>query len=112
MYLLAIVLSLVTIDDPLPDPGPEVCLAIYRAAQEALTNVRKHGAGRATLELEHTGERLRLTVRNPAEPVTSTDTNGGFGLLGLRERAGVIGGELATRHENGNFVLELEVPVP
>ena len=55
---------------------------------------------------------LRLTVRNPAEPVTSTDTNGGFGLLGLRERAGVIGGELATRHENGDFVLELEVPVP
>ncbi len=84
-------------------------LALYRTAQEALTNVRKHAnATQTQIELEYEPERVRLSIRDDGRgsgdgPVL------GFGLLGVRERVTLVGGELRLR-SNPGFELELQVP--
>jgi len=108
--------------------APQAEMTLYRAAQEALTNVRKHArASRADLTLDYqAADRVRLTVLDngvgaaigaavangaadgagaaPAEP------DGGFGLLGLRERVQLIGGNVSVRSAPGEgFRLEVEV---
>jgi signal transduction histidine kinase len=79
---------------PVPlDPGVE--LAAYRIVQEALTNARRHAPGAAVdVELDYRGGGLRLRVRDngPGPPLAAPD--GGLGLLGMRERAAAVGGEL------------------
>ena len=98
------------------DLSPQQHLTLYRAAQEALTNVRKHGAhSRAELTLHFAADAVRLSVRNPLETngsaTTAPSAGGGFGLIGIRERAQLLRGRLdAAARENGQFVFELEVP--
>ncbi len=94
-----------------PRPAsPPVELALYRAAQEALTNSRKHAqASRVRIELAYQADRIRLSVeddgRGAAEPT------GGFGLVGVRERARLAGGQLTIRSAAGaGFALAIEVP--
>jgi signal transduction histidine kinase len=97
---------------PLP---PATELALYRAAQEALTNIRKHArASRVDVRVEYGGDgRVRLSVRDNgvgAEPAAA-EANGGFGLVGLRERLQLVGGELRVRTTPGEgFALEVEAP--
>ena len=91
--------------------APQAELTLYRAAQEALTNVRKHArASRAELTLDYAaGERVRLVVQDNG--VGAAESGGGFGLLGLRERAQLIGGSVAVRSAPGEgFRLEVEAP--
>ncbi len=100
------------------DPGVE--LAAYRIVQEALTNARRHAAGAAVdVELHYTADALRLRVRDngpgppPTSPSPSTATppSGGHGLLGMRERAAAVGGELRTGSAHGaGFVVEATLP--
>ena len=100
------------------DPGVE--LAAYRIVQEALTNARRHAEGAAVdVELLYTADALRLRVRDngpgppPASPSPSTATppSGGHGLLGMRERAAAVGGELRTGSAHGGgFVVEATLP--
>ncbi|MEE1826400.1 histidine kinase [Streptomyces sp. BE20] len=100
-----------------PRPLPaEAGLAVRRTAQEALTNVRKHAPGaRCTVELRYLPGEVELEVRNgrPARgdvPPELAGSGGGYGLLGMRERAELLGGTLlAGRHEGGWRVL-LRVP--
>ncbi len=92
--------------------APGVEHALYRAAQEGLTNIRKHA--RATQSL------VRLDFRAPARIVLELSDNGvgapaadgpGFGLRGLRERIEVIGGTVdAANRLEGGFALRVEVP--
>ncbi|MEV0996740.1 sensor histidine kinase [Nonomuraea sp. NPDC050202] len=90
------------------DPGVE--LAAYRIVQEALTNARRHAPGAAVdVELDYTGDTLRLLVRDngpgPAEGA------GGHGLSGMRERAAAAGGELRTGPApGGGFLVEARLP--
>jgi len=97
---------------PLPPPTE---LALYRAAQEALTNIRKHArASRVDVRVEYgRDDRVRLNVRDNGvggEPAAA-DANGGFGLLGLRERLQLVGGELRVRTAPGEgFAVEVEAP--
>jgi signal transduction histidine kinase len=98
------------------DPGVE--LAAYRIIQEALTNARRHAEGAAVdVELHYTAEALRLRVRDngPGPPLSSGSTAappGGHGLLGMRERAMAVGGELRTGAANGGgFFVEAVLPV-
>jgi signal transduction histidine kinase len=95
---------------PLP-PGVEH--ALYRAAQEGLTNIRKHA--RATSAL------VRLDFRTPSRIVLELADNGvgadsgakisGFGLRGLRERIELLGGTVDTGNRlEGGFALRVEVP--
>jgi signal transduction histidine kinase len=86
-------------------------LTLYRAAQEALTNVRKHArASRADVTLDFARpERVRLIVADNG--VGSAAANGGFGLLGLRERVQLLGGSVSTHSAPGEgFRLEVEAP--
>jgi signal transduction histidine kinase len=97
--------------DPRPLP-PQVELALYRSAQEGLTNVRKHAqASSAEVALRYTEEgSVRLTVRDSG--VGAADTGGGYGLMGIRERVHLLGGQVETHSapEEG-FVLEVVVEV-
>jgi signal transduction histidine kinase len=96
------------------DPGVE--LAAYRIVQEALTNARRHAPGAAVdVELHYTDDRLRLRIRdNGPGPRPGPATPGpehGHGLLGMRERAAAVGGELRTRvAPGGGFLVEAWLP--
>jgi signal transduction histidine kinase len=91
----------------LPDEAHE---ALYRAAQEGLTNVRKHArAGRADLLLDYGDGAVRVQVRD--DGVGSDGRSAGFGLVGLRERAALLGGELRVESAPGDgHTLTMEVP--
>ncbi|GAA3599153.1 sensor histidine kinase [Kribbella ginsengisoli] len=90
---------------------PEAMAALYRALQEALTNTRKHAPGAPiNVVLRYADARTVLTVadhpgRPPARAVT-----GGYGLLGMRERAELIGGTLEVGPTNDGWRVELVVP--
>jgi|HubBroStandDraft_2_1064218.scaffolds.fasta_scaffold24751_4 signal transduction histidine kinase len=96
------------------DPGVE--LAAYRIVQEALTNARRHAPGAAVdVELHYAGNELRLRIRDngpgpPPEPGTPGPEHG-HGLLGMRERATAVGGELRTAAApGGGFLVEARLP--
>jgi len=94
------------------DLSPQAALTLYRAAQEGLTNCRRHArATSAHLELDYRDAAcVRLTVSDDGAGAADS-TPDGFGLLGLRERAQLLGGALRVRTAPGQgFALELEVP--
>ena len=89
----------------------QAALALYRVAQEGLTNVCKHArASRVEIVLDYAdASGVRLTVRD--DGVGAQNTNGGFGLIGLRERVQVLGGELRIHTtDRQGFALEVKVP--
>lgn len=88
---------------------PPVAVTLYRAAQEGLTNCRKHAktsAAELTLDFRRS-DRVGLAVRDHG--VGSNGVHEGFGLLGLRERARFLGGDVRIHTDLGRgFTLELE----
>lgn len=92
---------------PLP---PQPGLALYRAAQEAITNARKHAPGApAELRLAFRDGETVLTVRNETtSPVAAPGA--GLGLQGMRERIELAGGHLETERSPEGFMLEAAVP--
>ncbi|MGO9292551.1 MAG: sensor histidine kinase [Streptosporangiaceae bacterium] len=89
-------------------------LAVYRVAQEALTNIAKHARPeRVEVHLGYEPRRTRLTVEdftmNREAPRVANDGSG-YGLTGMRERAELLGGELITAMTRGGFRVELRVP--
>ena len=75
----------------------KVALALYRAAQEGLTNVRKHArASRVDVLLDYQPDQVRLEVRDNG--VGAAETAGGFGLLGIRERMQLLGGRAGDQY--------------
>ncbi|MCW6009383.1 sensor histidine kinase [Micromonospora sp. CPCC 205371] len=92
------------------DPGVE--LVAYRIAQESLTNARRHAPGAAVdVELHHAGDTLILKIRDngPGPPPGSSPA--GHGLLGMRERAAAVGGEVRTGSAvGGGFLVEARLP--
>ncbi len=93
----------------------EARLALYRTAQEALTNVLRHSAAdRVELRLEYLDDGTRLIVRDfgPGAPVTvgPPSPGGGYGLTGMRERAELLGGVLRAEPTTDGFVVELWLP--
>jgi len=101
-----------SIDLPRDLPAP-VQRAVYRFVQEALTNVRKHAPG-AQVVLHGTSAQRRLvvSVTNDAssEPAMQLPSSG-FGLLGLRERAELLGGSVeATHRDDGTFRIRMQLP--
>jgi signal transduction histidine kinase len=86
--------------------------ALFRAAQEGLTNVRKHArASRAVVVLDYSRpSAVRLEVRDDGS-FSEPGSGSGFGLLGLRERAAGLGGTLSlTPAPGGGSTLLMEVP--
>jgi signal transduction histidine kinase len=81
---------------------PELCLTLYRCAQEALTNMRKHAqATKVLLRLSTSDEQVELTVLDNGQgcPSGSEDRAPGFGLRGMRERVALLGGTLRAGPE-------------
>ncbi|WP_129306148.1 histidine kinase [Streptomyces sp. L2] len=95
---------------PLP---AEASQAVRRVAQEALTNVRKHAQGaKVQLRLDYSDHQVMLNVRDSGgRPGELTGAGGGYGLLGMRERAELLGGSLDAGPEEEGFVVTLKVPV-
>ncbi|WP_432041796.1 sensor histidine kinase [Streptomyces cadmiisoli] len=74
---------------------PVVELAAYRIVQEALTNVVRHsGARHAVVSVNRQGSGLSVEIRDDGSPPQAPGMPGGFGLLGMRERAVAAGGTL------------------
>ncbi len=103
----------------LPDDLPAgLGLAVYRIAQEGLTNVRRHaGPVRTRLVVVDQGHQVRVEISNEA-PATvparavDTDSSTGHGLIGARERALAVGGTLqAGTTESGGFTLVAHLPL-
>jgi signal transduction histidine kinase len=110
IYAAGLPTTVTVLGDARPiDPQEEQ--ALYRVAQEGLTNARKHAqAASATLTLDFSNANLvRLTVADNGCGADTTD--GGFGLIGLRERVDLVGGSLTLRTAPGaGLVLIVEVP--
>ena len=89
----------------------KVGLALYRAAQEGLTNVRQHArASRVDVLLDFQPSEVRLQVTDNG--VGAVEMAGGFGLLGIRERMHLLGGRLEIHTGAGKgFRLTASVPV-
>jgi signal transduction histidine kinase len=95
------------------DLDAQARLSLYRVAQEALTNVRKHAtAKRVELRLayEMSGARLIVEDFGGNGRVCLTGEGGGYGLAGMRERASLLGGTLAAGPTDTGFRVELWLP--
>ncbi|MEU6550942.1 histidine kinase [Streptomyces sp. NPDC046915] len=90
----------------------EASQAVRRVAQEALTNVRKHAHGaKVRIRLEYGEHEVMLSVRDSGgTPGELTGAGAGYGLLGMRERAELLGGSLEAGPEEEGFVVRLKVP--
>jgi signal transduction histidine kinase len=101
-------------DDPL---APEIESTLYRVVQEALTNVAKHAAARrAEVVMRRLSSGIELTVADDGLGFDAAAGADGFGLIGMRERAMLAGGELEVRSEPGRgttvrFVVPLAASV-
>ncbi|MFB7510641.1 histidine kinase [Streptomyces broussonetiae] len=91
----------------------EASQAVRRVAQEALTNVRKHAQGaKVQVGLDYSDHEVTLNVRDSGGlPGELTGSGGGYGLLGMRERAELLGGSLEAGPGEEGFVVTLKVPV-
>ncbi len=101
-------------DGTMPDLPPGVALSAYRIVQEALTNVRKHaGPAHVTVTVHHHTDRLDVTVDDDGRGVsTMVGERRGFGLVGMRERATVLGGTLmAGPRPGGGFRVHATLPI-
>jgi signal transduction histidine kinase len=93
---------------PLP---PAVDRAAYRILQEALTNAARHGGGRAEVEVSFGPSALEVGVVNPLSPDRAVrGTGGGHGMIGMRERAALLGGTLEAGARSGRFELRAHLP--
>ena len=99
-------------DLDLPDP---YATAVFRVLQESLTNVAKHARARKVeVTLERAGDDVTLMVRDDGSGFATRDPRkpGSFGLLGLRERADLLGGTLAVESLPGQgTTVELRLPL-
>lgn len=99
------------IGEPVPLPGP-IDLAAYRITQEGLTNALKHArANHAHVTVEYSPAELRIEVRDDGVGPQHGDGLGS-GLVGIRERVSIYGGELvAGSGRKGGYVLSARLPL-
>jgi len=95
-------------------------LALYRILEEALKNVEQHARARhVTVGLAMEGDTLNLTIKDDGKgfdtdpKMPRRQGQGGLGLLGMRERAGYVGGVLTVKSaSDGGTVIEVRIPLP
>ena len=102
-----------------PRPLPRALdLSAYRIVQEALTNSLKHARGaRAEVVVRYDEGTLELDISDSGGarnggPTVATSGTGGHGIVGMRERAALFGGELWARPTAGGFRVTARLPVP
>jgi signal transduction histidine kinase len=93
--------------------GAEAELALYRAAQEALTNALRYAAGAHTTVIVRYGEAdVALAVEDDGggAGMRPLIAGGGKGLAGMRERVEALGGRMHAGPTDGGFSVQVEVP--
>lgn len=96
--------------------GPERQLVLYRVVQEAISNVIRHAeASRIRVEIEEVEDQVVTRIVDDGrgfEPHTALTDGAGLGLVGMDERARLVGGELRVRSEPGRGTeVELRIPM-
>jgi signal transduction histidine kinase len=103
----------VSIVDGLGDVGPTVATALFRIAQESVTNARRHARHATCIAVTVTAEgpTVRLRVADDGDPVGDQREHGGYGIIGMAERAELLGGTLIAGpgHRRG-WVVTAELP--
>jgi signal transduction histidine kinase len=90
---------------------PPLDLSAFRIVQEALTNALKHaGPARAEVTIRYQGPTVELEVRDDG-PGVANGGGGGHGLIGMRERVAMFGGELETGRGGGGFTVRARLPL-
>jgi signal transduction histidine kinase len=89
--------------------APGVDQAAYRILQEGLTNAARHGRGRAEVNIAFGSSALEITLTNPVPP-DSVARDGGHGIVGMRERAALLGGSLQADVVDGLFRVRARLP--
>jgi PAS domain S-box-containing protein len=93
----------------------EQATAVFRIFQEALTNVLRHAqATKVNLELNSENGEFRFTIRDNGRGITEKEKSSrrALGLLGMRERAHLIGGSLEITASNKGTAVSLRIPIP
>ncbi|MEJ1088180.1 histidine kinase [Microbacterium sp. Mu-80] len=98
--------------DPMPpgEPPGAIQLAVYRILQEALTNALRHGDGGVDVRLSWLADRVEIVVSN-GFGTAARPPAGGHGLIGMRERAQLVGGTLVAGPDSGSFVVRATLPI-
>jgi signal transduction histidine kinase len=89
-----------------------IALAAYRIVQEGLTNARKHaGPAHAFVVITYEPESVAVEVRDDGQ-ATASSNGGGFGLVGIKERVTLLGGNVESGpREDGGFLLRARLPL-
>jgi len=91
---------------------PQIEQAVYRLVQEAMTNAVKHaGATRVDVAIREQGGSLDILVADDGRGFDPEETGDGFGLIGIRERLSLVGGELRISSREGEGT-ELRATIP
>lgn len=101
--------TLITSGEP-ASLGTAADQAAFRILQEALTNASRHGSGRARVEVAFGEKGVELSVTNSATGNGSARPGGGHGLVGMRERAALLGGSLDAGPEDNVFRVRARIP--
>ncbi|HEY6541908.1 MAG TPA: sensor histidine kinase [Ktedonobacteraceae bacterium] len=100
----------------LPPLPPDISLALYRAVQEALTNIRKHAqASKVLIRLRYEDQVIELLVLDNGQGTSQVDVQqgNGFGLIGLRERIELLGGQVTYGPaKQGGYHVLVRLPAP
>jgi signal transduction histidine kinase len=97
----------------LVDVNPSVGAALYRIAQEAVTNAVRHArnATRVVVHVADEDEQVRLTVHDDGDASATGHTPPGYGLVGMAERASLLGGTLqAGPDPDGGWTVDAVLP--
>ena len=100
----------VTVDGARRPLSPAVDQAAFRILQEALTNAAWHGRGSAEVAIDFAPRELEIAVTNPAAQNPTDRDGGGHGIVGMRERAQLLGGSLEVGADDGSFRVHARLP--
>jgi signal transduction histidine kinase len=92
---------------------PQTGAAAYRIVQEALVNARKHGTGIVRLDIAAERGNIHIKAVNRRKPGggDAKPVPGGYGLIGMRERAASAGGRIDLDSDDALFTLRASLPV-
>lgn len=100
----------VHVQDTGAEVPPVVASAAYRIAQESVTNALRHATGVTTVAVTVTSDAAGVRLRVENDGAISTASDPGFGMIGMRERAALLGGTCHAGPAEGGWVVAAELP--